>query len=217
MGKHRKYTPRVESWRGFPISPELWLWLTCEETISHLYFRSTRRCPSTPKHHHKLCRQNIALDTNGLTLDTITVPRRQTPTGHNLPVSTRHFTRPSDLVAPPSLCPHTPSVHAFHASLASHWLSFTIQTYLRKQVWKQVLSHCFVVTFRPSTVRFRLPLTPPQGIEMPPKSVQYREIGTMEAVVDVPKLNKSASRWRKADLDLLGVDYDHEPCVDIRI
>jgi hypothetical protein len=74
-----------------------------------------------------------------------------------------------------------------------------------------------VVTFRPSTVRFRLPLTPPQGLEMPPKSAQYREVGTMETAGNVPRLNKSASRWRKADLKLLGVDYDHESCNDIHI
>jgi hypothetical protein len=73
------------------------------------------------------------------------------------------------------------------------------------------------VTFRPSTVRFRLPLTPPQGLEMPPKPAQYREVGTMEAAGNVPKLNQSASRWRKADLDLLGVDYDYESCDDIHI
>ena len=39
----------------------------------------------------------------------------------------------------------------------------------------------------------------------------------MEAAADVPKLNRSASRWRKADLDLLGVDYDYESCEDIHI
>jgi len=39
----------------------------------------------------------------------------------------------------------------------------------------------------------------------------------MEAAGVVPKLNQSASRWRKADLDLLGVDYDYECCEDIHI
>ena len=39
----------------------------------------------------------------------------------------------------------------------------------------------------------------------------------MDATLDVPKLNHSASRWRKADLDLLGVDYDYESCENIRI
>jgi hypothetical protein len=74
-----------------------------------------------------------------------------------------------------------------------------------------------VIAFRPSTVRFRLPLTPPHDVETPPKSGQYREVGTTEAAGFVPKLNESASRWRKADLDLLGVDYDYESCEDIHI
>ena len=33
----------------------------------------------------------------------------------------------------------------------------------------------------------------------------------------MPKLNQSASRWRKADLDFLGVDYDYENIEDIHI
>jgi hypothetical protein len=57
----------------------------------------------------------------------------------------------------------------------------------------------------------------PQGIEISPKSVQYREVGTMDATRDVPKLNQSASKWRRADLDLLGVDYDYRGCEDIHI
>ena len=52
---------------------------------------------------------------------------------------------------------------------------------------------------------------------MPPKSVQYREVGTKEAAADVLKLNRSASKWQKADLDLLGVDYDYKSCEDIQI
>jgi hypothetical protein len=53
---------------------------------------------------------------------------------------------------------------------------------------------------------------------MPPKSVQeYREVGTKEPAAEVLKLNRSASKWRKADLDLLGVDYDYESCDDIQI
>lgn len=53
---------------------------------------------------------------------------------------------------------------------------------------------------------------------MPPKSVQLsREVGTKDAVDEVLKLNRSASKWRKADLDLLGVDYDYESCEDIQI
>jgi hypothetical protein len=50
---------------------------------------------------------------------------------------------------------------------------------------------------------------------MPPKSVQYREVGTKEAAADVLKLNLSASKWRKADLNLL--DYNYESCEDIQI
>ena len=66
-----------------------------------------------------------------------------------------------------------------------------------------------LLIFRPSIVRFRLPLTPPQGIEMPPKSTLYREVGTKDSSPDVPKVNRSASKWTKADLGLLGVDYQY--------
>jgi hypothetical protein len=104
------------------------------------------------------------------------------------------------------------------ASLTFLRKSSIIQTYSRKHVRKQVLYPILlVVILRPSIVRFRLPLTPPQGSEMPPKSVQYREFGTKEATVDILKLNRSASKWRKTDLDLLGVDYDYTRCEDIHI
>jgi hypothetical protein len=43
---------------------------------------------------------------------------------------------------------------------------------------------------------------------MPPKSL-YRDVGTKDLVAPVPKFNKSASKWKKADLDLLGVDYQY--------
>ena len=52
---------------------------------------------------------------------------------------------------------------------------------------------------------------------MPPKSTLYREVGTNEPSVDVPKFNRSASKWKKADLDLLGVDYQYDVFDDIRI
>ena len=69
------------------------------------------------------------------------------------------------------------------------------------------------VRFRPS-VRFRLPLTPPaHGTEMPPKSTLYRQVGTKDSSPEILKLNRSASKWTKADLRLLGVDYQYD-CVD---
>jgi hypothetical protein len=43
---------------------------------------------------------------------------------------------------------------------------------------------------------------------MPPKSL-FREVGTKESVAYIPKFNKSASKWTKTDLDLLGVDYQY--------
>lgn len=45
---------------------------------------------------------------------------------------------------------------------------------------------------------------------MPPKSRRYREVGTMDPVKDTPSLNKSASKWTKADLAKLGVDYKYD-------
>jgi hypothetical protein len=71
--------------------------------------------------------------------------------------------------------------------------------------------------FRPSIVRFRLPLTPPHGTEMPPKSTLYREVGTKDSSSDVPKVNLSASKWTEADLGCLGVDYQYRAFDDIQI
>jgi len=45
---------------------------------------------------------------------------------------------------------------------------------------------------------------------MPPKTTTYREVGTHESTADLPKLNKSASRRTKRDLELLGVEYDYQ-------
>ena len=64
-----------------------------------------------------------------------------------------------------------------------------------------------LLIFRPSIVRFRLPLTPPYGSEMASKTSHYRDVGTKDAPPDVPRFNRSASKWKKADLDLLGVEY----------
>ena len=49
------------------------------------------------------------------------------------------------------------------------------------------------------------------------KPVRMREVGTKDQPTDVPKLNRSASKWTKADLDLLGVEYRHDATVDIHI
>jgi len=78
----------------------------------------------------------------------------------------------------------------------------------------QSLTH---LTFRPSIVRFRLPLTPPHGTEMPPKSALYMEVGTKVWLSDVPKVNRSASKWTEADLGCLGVDYQYRAFDDIQI
>jgi|SRR5579862_111142 len=68
-----------------------------------------------------------------------------------------------------------------------------------------------LVISRLSVVRFRLPLTSPQGTETPPKRKQYRVVGTKDpSVRDVPKLHQSASKWTKTDLDLLGVEYRYD-------
>ena len=42
---------------------------------------------------------------------------------------------------------------------------------------------------------------------MPPK---YKEVSTKDAAPEVLKLHKSASKWQKRDLDLLGVDYRYD-------
>ena len=52
---------------------------------------------------------------------------------------------------------------------------------------------------------------------MPPKSTLYREVGTQDSSADVPKVNRSASKWTKADLRLLGVDYQYREFDDIQI
>ena len=52
---------------------------------------------------------------------------------------------------------------------------------------------------------------------MPPKSTSYREVGTSDSSVDIPKVNRSAHKWTKADLALLGVYYQHDVFDDIQI
>jgi hypothetical protein len=56
-------------------------------------------------------------------------------------------------------------------------------------------------------VRLHLPLTPPQGTDMPHQDPRYRGAGTKEPSDDTPRLNTSASQWKKTDLAKLGVDY----------
>jgi len=50
---------------------------------------------------------------------------------------------------------------------------------------------------------------------MPPKSNLYREASTKDPPPDIPKLNRSSSKWTKADLLLLGVDYQYRAFDDI--
>jgi hypothetical protein len=52
---------------------------------------------------------------------------------------------------------------------------------------------------------------------MPPKSTLYRDVGTNDSLTEVPKVNRSASKWTKTDLDLLGVDYQYSMFDDIQI
>lgn len=52
---------------------------------------------------------------------------------------------------------------------------------------------------------------------MPPKLTLYREAGTSDSSADISKVNWSASKWTKADLDLLGVDYQYREFDDIQI
>src|SRR5579859_4018263 len=71
-----------------------------------------------------------------------------------------------------------------------------------------------IVRSRPSIVRFRLPLTPPQQVDMPPK---YKEVSTKDAAPEVLKLKDWASRWGKRDLELLGVDYQYDKFEEVKI
>jgi len=52
---------------------------------------------------------------------------------------------------------------------------------------------------------------------MPRKATLYREVRTKDSSADVPKINHSASKWTKADLGLLGVDYQHRIFDDIQV
>lgn len=51
----------------------------------------------------------------------------------------------------------------------------------------------------------------------PPNSILYKEVGTKNPLANVPKLGRSASKWKKADLDLLGVEYQYDVFDNIRI
>jgi hypothetical protein len=74
-----------------------------------------------------------------------------------------------------------------------------------------------VLIFKSLLVRFRLPLTPPQGTEIPPKSMLYGEVVTQDSLTDVPKVTRSAFKWTKVDLGLPGVDYQYRELDDIQI
>ena len=52
---------------------------------------------------------------------------------------------------------------------------------------------------------------------MPPKSTLYREVRTKDSSAEVAKVNRSASKWTKDDLVLLGVDYQYLVFDDIHI
>jgi len=70
-----------------------------------------------------------------------------------------------------------------------------------------------LIIFRPLVVRFCLP---PIITELPPKSTPYRVVETQDpSAMDIPKLHQSASRWTKADLDFLGVEYQWNVFEDI--
>jgi len=51
---------------------------------------------------------------------------------------------------------------------------------------------------------------------MPPKPTLYRNVGTKDSSPDILKVNRSASKWTKADLRLLGVDYHYRVFDDIQ-
>jgi hypothetical protein len=51
---------------------------------------------------------------------------------------------------------------------------------------------------------------------MPPKSTLYRDVGTKDSSPDILKVNRSASKWTKAGLRLLGVDYHYRVFDDIQ-
>ena len=44
----------------------------------------------------------------------------------------------------------------------------------------------------------------------------YRDVGTKESSPDILKVNRSTSKWTKADLHLLGVDYQYRVLDDIQ-
>jgi hypothetical protein len=52
---------------------------------------------------------------------------------------------------------------------------------------------------------------------MPPKSILYRDVGAKDLSPDIPKFNQSASKWKKTDLQLLGVDYQYRVFNDIQL
>jgi len=58
-------------------------------------------------------------------------------------------------------------------------------------------------------------MTPPHGTEMPPKST-YRHVGTKDSSPEFSKINRPVSKWTKADLHLLSVDYQYRVFKDIQ-
>lgn len=66
----------------------------------------------------------------------------------------------------------------------------------------------------PRAVRFCLPQTPPEQTDIP---LKYKEVGTKDVAPEVFKLKDLASKWRKRDLDLLGVNYQYDRFDEISI
>jgi len=45
----------------------------------------------------------------------------------------------------------------------------------------------------------------------------YQQVGTKDSSPDILKVNRSTSKWTKADLHLLGVDYQYHVFDDTQI
>lgn len=100
---------------------------------------------------------------------------------------------------------HCSSVHEESPDNRSHRTTY-------KNTYKNTyIPSLALVSFRPSIVRFYLPPAPPLGTERSPNPTQCLVVGTKDPPVrDIPKFHQVASKWTKADLVMLGVNYEYD-------
>jgi hypothetical protein len=178
-----------------------------------LSFRHIRQLRTRSRHipHRHQGSQEVAFEIDGLHSSSFHYSTSPPNANANQTLSSTQHSTPTrtSLHSPNSL---TATLYTVNP-LLTHRRRFSGRSYSQNNVHRCVI----LLIFRPSIVRFRLPLTPSHGTEMPPKSTLYRDVGTKDSSPDILKVNRSTSKWTTADLRLLSVNYQYRIFDDIWI